>query len=234
VSGIVAAADGLISARGLTKTYRMGEEEIHALDDVSLDIAAGEYVAVAGPSGSGKSTFMNLVGALDTATSGTLKVEGNDLARLRRDALAAFRSNVIGFVFQQFNLLPRTTALANVALPLLYSKDRPKDPMARARECLAAVGIADRASHMPSQLSGGQQQRVAIARALVNQPRIILADEPTGALDSKTAEEIMGIFEDLNRRGITIVLVTHEPDIAARARRRLAFRDGRIVSDTLQ
>jgi putative ABC transport system ATP-binding protein len=177
---------------------------------------------------------MNLVGALDKPTAGKLNVGGNDLARLRRDALAAFRSSVIGFVFQQFNLLPRTTALRNVALPLLYARKRPRDVAARASECLAMVGIADRAHHMPSQLSGGQQQRVAIARALVNQPQIILADEPTGALDTKTAEEIMAIFEDLNRRGITIVLVTHEHDIAARARRRLVFRDGRIVGDTLQ
>jgi putative ABC transport system ATP-binding protein len=232
VSG--AAAGALIAARELTKIYRMGDVEIRALDEISIDIAAGEYVAVSGASGSGKSTFMNLVGALDTPTSGRLEVEGNDLAHLRRDALAAFRSSVIGFVFQQFNLLPRTSALANVALPLLYAKDPPKDAPARARECLAMVGIAERAGHMPSQLSGGQQQRVAIARALVNQPRIILADEPTGALDTKTADEIMGIFEDLNRRGITIVLVTHEPDIAARARRRLVFRDGRVVTDTLQ
>jgi putative ABC transport system ATP-binding protein len=230
----VSDAAALISARGLTKIYRMGDSEIHALDDVSVDIAAGEYVAVAGASGSGKSTFMNLVGALDTPTAGKLEVEGNDLSRLRRDALAAFRSSVIGFVFQQFNLLPRTSALKNVALPLLYSPQRPADVSARALECLAMVGIADRSGHMPSQLSGGQQQRVAIARALVNHPRIILADEPTGALDSKTAEEIMAIFEDLNHRGITIVLVTHEPDIAARARRRLVFRDGKIVQDTLQ
>jgi putative ABC transport system ATP-binding protein len=229
-----AGTASLISARGLTKVYQMGESNIRALDDVSVDIAAGEYVAVSGASGSGKSTFMNLVGALDTPTSGKLEVEGNDLSRLRRDALAAFRSSVIGFVFQQFNLLPRTSALKNVALPLLYSPQRPADVSGRARQCLEMVGIADRSGHMPSQLSGGQQQRVAIARALVNQPRIILADEPTGALDSKTAEEIMAIFEDLNRRGITIVLVTHEPDIAARARRRLVFRDGKIVQDALQ
>ncbi len=228
------AQAGLISARGLTKVYRMGDTDIRALDEVSVDIGQGEYVAVSGASGSGKSTFMNLVGALDTPTSGTLEVEGNDLSRLRRDALAAFRSDVIGFVFQQFNLLPRTSALKNVALPLLYARGRPADASARARECLEMVGIGDRTGHMPSQLSGGQQQRVAIARALVNQPRIILADEPTGALDSRTADEIMGIFEDLNRRGITIILVTHEPDIAARARRRLVFRDGKIVQDTLQ
>ena len=229
-----APATSLISARGLTKIYRMGEEDIRALDAVDVDIASGEYVAVAGASGSGKSTFMNLVGALDQPTSGKLEVEGNDLSRLRRDALANFRSSVIGFVFQQFNLLPRTSALKNVALPLLYARNRPQDVSARARQCLEMVGIADRAGHMPSQLSGGQQQRVAIARALVNQPRIILADEPTGALDTKTADEIMAIFEGLNRRGITIVLVTHEPDIAARARRRLVFRDGKIVGDTLQ
>src|SRR4051812_1807225 len=161
---------------------------------------------------------MNLVGALDTPTSGKLEVEGNDLARLRRDALAEFRSGVIGFVFQQFNLLPRTTALANVAMPLIYAAARVADPVARAHQCLEMVGIADRAGHMPSQLSGGQQQRVAIARALVNNPRLILADEPTGALDTATAAEIMDIFEGLNRQGITVVIVTHEPDIAARAR----------------
>jgi putative ABC transport system ATP-binding protein len=228
------AGSSIVAARGLTKLYRMGSDEIRALDDVSLDILPGEYVAVAGPSGSGKSTFMNLVGALDTATAGTLAVDGSELKQLGNDALAAFRSSVIGFVFQQFNLLPRTTALDNVLLPLLYAGERPRDPAARARECLEMVGIADRAGHMPSQLSGGQQQRVAIARALVNRPRIILADEPTGALDTRTADEIMLIFEDLNRRGITIVLVTHEPDIAARARRRLTFRDGRVVGDVLQ
>jgi putative ABC transport system ATP-binding protein len=229
-----AVSGAIIKASGLTKVYRMGAEEIRALDDVTVAIAAGEYVAVAGASGSGKSTFMNLVGALDTASAGQLEVEGNDLKALSSDALAAFRSSVIGFVFQQFNLLPRTSALENVLLPLLYGAGRPPDPQARARECLAAVGILDRAGHMPSQLSGGQQQRVAIARALVNRPRILLADEPTGQLDTKTANEIMGIFEDLNRQGITIVLVTHESDIAARARRRLTFRDGRLVQDTLQ
>jgi putative ABC transport system ATP-binding protein len=232
----VSVGDGgaLISARGLTKIYRMGDAKIRALDDVSIDIGAGEYVAVSGASGSGKSTFMNLIGALDVPTSGALNVEGNDLAHLGTDALATFRSNVIGFVFQQFNLLPRTSALQNVALPLLYSQHPPRAPSARARECLAMVGIADRARHMPSQLSGGQQQRVAIARALVNNPRIILADEPTGALDSKTADEIMTIFEELNAKGITVVLVTHEPDIAGRARRRVVFRDGKVVGDTLQ
>jgi putative ABC transport system ATP-binding protein len=228
------ARDPIVSARSLTKVYRMGGEEIHALNDVTLDIAAGEYVAVAGASGSGKSTLMNLIGALDTPTSGELRVEGNDLNRLGSDALAAFRSKVIGFVFQQFNLLPRTTALDNVLLPLLYAEQKRENPGGRARECLSMVGIADRAGHVPSQLSGGQQQRVAIARALINEPRIILADEPTGQLDTKTANEIMGIFEELNRRGITIVLVTHEPDIAERARRRLTFRDGKLVGDTLQ
>ena len=229
---VAEAAAPVIAARGLTKVYRMGETEIRALDDVSLDVNAGEYVAVTGASGSGKSTFMNLVGALDAPTAGSLQVGGRDLARLDANRLAAFRSAVIGFVFQQFNLLPRTTALDNVALPLRYARGvSQRKAGARARECLEMVGIADRTHHMPSQLSGGQQQRVAIARALVNRPQIILADEPTGALDTKTGDEIIGIFEDLNRGGITVVVVTHEPDIAARARRRLTFRDGRVVGD---
>ena len=221
----------LIHARSLSKFYSMGESEIRALDRVSLDIKAGEYVAVTGPSGSGKSTFMNLVGALDVPSSGTLEVEGKDLAKLSRNQLAGLRSSVIGFVFQQFNLLPRTSALDNVALPLHYANRPSRGAYARARECLAMVGISDRASHMPSQLSGGQQQRVAIARALVNEPRILLADEPTGALDTRTSDEIMEIFERLNEQGITVILVTHEPDVAARARRRIAFRDGRLVED---
>jgi putative ABC transport system ATP-binding protein len=227
----VNGAPSLIACRDVSKLYRMGEEEIHALDRVSLDIAAGEYVAVTGASGSGKSTFMNLVGALDVPSSGSMVVDGKELAALDGDALADFRSDVIGFVFQQFNLLPRTTALDNVALPMLYARHRAGNAARRAKECLDMVGIGDRWRHLPSQLSGGQQQRVAIARALVNEPRILLADEPTGALDSRTSEEIMGIFEALNGRGITVVLVTHEPDIAARARRRLVFRDGHLVED---
>jgi putative ABC transport system ATP-binding protein len=223
----------VIAARGLSKVYRMGDTEIRALDDVSLDVNAGEYVAVTGASGSGKSTFMNLVGALDAPTSGSLQVGGKDLARLDATKLAAFRGAVIGFVFQQFNLLPRTSALDNVALPLRYARGAAqRTAAARARECLEMVGIADRARHMPSQMSGGQQQRVAIARALVNHPQIILADEPTGALDTKTGDEIMAIFEALNRSSITVVVVTHEPDIAARAKRRLVFRDGRVVGDS--
>jgi putative ABC transport system ATP-binding protein len=230
----MAAAAPLIAARGLTKVYHVGDAEIRALDGVNVEIGSGEYVAVAGPSGSGKSTFMNLIGALDTATAGTLQVGGRDLGDLDRNGLASFRSTVIGFVFQQFNLLPRTTALENVLLPLLYAEGRRRDALARARECLAMVGLSDREKHMPSQLSGGQQQRVAIARALVNRPRIILADEPTGALDTGTADEIMGIFEELNRQGITVVIVTHEADIAARCRRRVTFRDGRVTGDTLQ
>jgi putative ABC transport system ATP-binding protein len=229
----VADAVPLIAARGLTKVYRMGDTEIRALDDVTINVNTGEYVAVTGASGSGKSTFMNLVGALDTPTSGQLQVDGKDLARLDANRLAAFRSAVIGFVFQQFNLLPRTTALDNVALPLRYARGvSPRKAGGRARECLEMVGIGDRAHHMPSQMSGGQQQRVAIARALVNRPQIILADEPTGALDTRTGDEIMAIFEGLNRSGITVVVVTHEADIAARARRRLVFRDGRVVGDS--
>ncbi len=231
----VAAAPSLapqIVARDLAKTYRMGDTEIGALQGVSLDVAPGEYLAVTGASGSGKSTFMNLVGALDQPTSGALSVEGSDLTRLDADALANYRNEMIGFVFQHFNLLARTTALDNVALPLLYAKHWKSDAHARARECLERVGIANRAGHMPSELSGGQQQRVAIARALVNNPRILLADEPTGALDSHTTEEIIALFEELNASGITVLIVTHEPDIAARARRRIVFRDGQVVEDT--
>ena len=204
-----------------------------ALKDVSFHVAKGEFAFLTGHSGAGKSTFMNLVGALDAPTSGSLQVGGKDLARLDATKLAGFRSAVIGFVFQQFNLLPRTSALDNVALPLRYARGAAqRKAAARARECLEMVGIADRARHMPSQMSGGQQQRVAIARALVNHPQIILADEPTGALDTKTGDEIMAIFEALNRSGITVVVVTHEPDIAARAKRRLVFRDGRVVGDS--
>jgi putative ABC transport system ATP-binding protein len=221
----------VIECRDLYRTYRLGGATINALAGVSLLIAAGEYVAVTGASGSGKSTFMNLVGALDSPTSGSLTVDGHDLSHLGSDRLARFRNESIGFVFQQFNLLPRTTALANVMLPLLYSAMPARRRAARARECLERVGLGARLDHHPSQLSGGQQQRVAIARALVNSPRIILADEPTGALDTATSEEIMAVFDELNASGITIVIVTHEPDIAARARRRLAFRDGRVTGD---
>ncbi len=221
-----------ISARDLVKTYRLGGSTIGALQGVSVDVEHGEYLAVTGPSGSGKSTFMNLVGALDRPTSGSLKVEGRELRKLRADRLAEYRNETVGFVFQNFNLLARTSALDNVALPLLYSRKGHAHAREKARECLARVGLADRERHQPSELSGGQQQRVAIARALVNDPHIILADEPTGALDSRTTEEIIGLFETLNESGITVIVVTHEPDIASRAKRRITFHDGQIVEDS--
>jgi putative ABC transport system ATP-binding protein len=219
-----------IVARDLVKIYRLGGSEIGALQGVSLEVERGEYLAVTGASGSGKSTFMNLIGALDAPTSGTLAFEGRELSHLDSDELARYRNEKVGFAFQTFNLLPRTSALDNVALPLLYSR-RARGAREKARACLARVGLADRAEHQPSELSGGQQQRVAIARALVNDPHILLADEPTGALDSHTTEEIIDLFEELNAGGITLILVTHEPDIARRARRRLTFRDGQIVED---
>ena len=226
------AAAPQIVARDLVKTYRMGETLIGALQGISLEVERGEYLAVTGHSGSGKSTFMNLVGALDTPTSGSLTIEGRELGGLSFDALAQYRNEMVGFVFQTFNLLARTTALDNVALPLLYSHRRKGDAREKARDSLARVGLADRARHQPSELSGGQQQRVAIARALVNDPHILLADEPTGALDSRTTDEIISLFEELNESGITVIIVTHEPDIAARARRRVTFVDGLIVEDT--
>jgi putative ABC transport system ATP-binding protein len=220
-----------IVARDVVKTYRMGGSLIGALQGISVEIARGEYLAVTGASGSGKSTFMNLVGALDVPTSGSLQVEGRELSKLDPDQLALYRNEKIGFVFQTFNLLPRTSALDNVALPLLYSPHGHKHARDKAKACLAKVGLADREDHQPSELSGGQQQRVAIARALVNDPHIILADEPTGALDSHTTEEIISLFEELNATGITVILVTHEHDIAKRAHRRITFRDGHIVKD---
>jgi putative ABC transport system ATP-binding protein len=220
-----------IVARDVVKTYRMGGSLIGALQGISVEIARGEYLAVTGASGSGKSTFMNLVGALDVPTSGSLQVEGRELSKLGPDQLALYRNEKIGFVFQTFNLLPRTSALDNVALPLLYSPHGHKRARDKAKACLAKVGLADREDHQPSELSGGQQQRVAIARALVNDPHIILADEPTGALDSHTTEEIISLFEELNATGITVILVTHEHDIAKRAHRRITFRDGHIVKD---
>ncbi len=220
-----------ITVRDLGKTYRLGGSVIGALQGVSVDVARGEYLAVTGASGSGKSTFMNLVGALDTPTSGSLTVEGRELGKLGQDQLAQYRNEKIGFVFQTFNLLSRTSALDNVALPILYSRHGHAHARDKARACLEKVGLSHRERHQPSELSGGQQQRVAIARALVNDPHIILADEPTGALDSHTTDEIIALFEALNADGITVILVTHEPDIARRARRRLVFRDGQIVDD---
>ncbi len=224
----------LIRVDGLTKDYVLGDNVVHALAGVSMTIEAGEFVAVMGPSGSGKSTFMNMIGCLDRPTSGSYWIAGEDAARMDSDALAAVRNRRIGFVFQQFNLLARTSALENVELPLMYANVPMQERHARALEKLKLVGLGDRSDHQPSQLSGGQQQRVAIARALVNNPALILADEPTGALDSRTSVEIMALLQQLNGDGMTIVLVTHEHDVAAFASRLVMFRDGRIVSDERQ
>ncbi len=222
----------LIEIHNLVKHYRVGALSVHALKGVSLQIGRGEFVAIMGPSGSGKSTLMNILGCLDKPTSGTYLLDGVSVGSLDRDQLAEIRGQKIGFVFQQFNLLARTSALENVELPLLYTQTPASERRQRAMAALNSVGLADRADHHPSQLSGGQQQRVAIARALVNQPRIILADEPTGALDTRTSIEIMSIFQRLNRAsGITMIVVTHEPDIAAYASRNIHFRDGRLQKD---
>ena len=217
----------LIETRALSKTYR----HVCALDTVSINIERGEFVAVMGPSGSGKSTLMNLLGCLDLASSGTYRFDGADVATLDDDSLAELRNQKIGFVFQSSNLLPRASALHNVELPLLYARVRRKARRARARALLEAVGLGSRMNHTPAELSGGQQQRVAIARALANDPALILADEPTGALDSKTGMEIMDLFSQFNRSGLTIVMVTHDETIALRARRILSFSDGVLVSD---
>ena len=221
----------LIQTQGLEKIYRLGDSEVRALAGVSVDIAEGEFVAVMGPSGSGKSTFMNLIGCLDRPTRGAYALGGQDVSTLDRDALAQTRNRNIGFVFQNFNLLARTPALENVELPLIYAGVPAAERHARARQMLARVGLAERSHHLPSQLSGGQQQRVAIARALVTQPLLILADEPTGALDSRTSLELMALFQELNRGGMTVAIVTHEPDVARFAGRVLRFLDGRVVSD---
>ncbi|HET7220528.1 MAG TPA: ABC transporter ATP-binding protein [Vicinamibacterales bacterium] len=221
----------LIETRDLWKTYVMGEEEIHALRGVSIEIQRGEYVAIMGPSGSGKSTLMNLIGCLDTPTKGSYLLNDKEVAAMNDDELARIRNEEIGFVFQTFNLLPRATALHNVELPLVYAGVSGKVRQDRAREALAKVELTERASHRPSELSGGQRQRVAIARALVNNPSILLADEPTGNLDSKTGTEIMGVFDRLHGGGNTIVLVTHEADIAAYAHRVIHIRDGQVEKD---
>ncbi len=224
----------LIETRDLWKTYVMGEEEIHALRGVAISIERGEYVAIMGPSGSGKSTLMNLIGCLDTPSKGSYLLNEKEVALMNDDELARIRNEEIGFVFQTFNLLPRATALHNVELPLVYAGVQSKVRQERARQALEKVELTSRASHRPNELSGGQRQRVAIARALVNNPSILLADEPTGNLDSKTGNEIMGVFARLHETGNTIILVTHEPDIAAYAHRVISIRDGQVEKDTRQ
>jgi putative ABC transport system ATP-binding protein len=221
----------LIRTRDVAKDYRVGDNLIRALDGVSVDIARGECIAVMGPSGSGKSTFMNVLGCLDRPSAGEVWLDAQPVSALSDDALAAVRNRSIGFVFQSFNLLARTSALENVELPLVYAGTAARARRERALEMLARVGLAERAHHLPQQLSGGQQQRVAIARALVTRPVLILADEPTGALDSRTSLEIMALLQELNRQGMTVVLVTHEADVARFARRVLRFLDGRVIAD---
>jgi|SRR5690606_17737595 len=221
----------LIETRDLWKTYVMGSEEIHALRGVSIEIEKGEYVAIMGPSGSGKSTLMNLIGCLDTPSKGSYLLNGKQVSEMNDDELARIRNEEIGFVFQTFNLLPRATALHNVELPLVYAGVGARERGERAQSALERVELGERQSHRPNQLSGGQRQRVAIARALVNNPSILLADEPTGNLDSKTGVEIMGLFARLHAAGNTVVLVTHEPDIAAYAHRQIHIRDGQVEKD---
>lgn len=224
----------VISVRDLVKDYHLGEVVVHAVRGVTLDIDRGEFVTIIGPSGSGKSTFMHILGCLDRPTRGTYALDGHDVSQLASDALARVRNQTIGFVFQGFNLLSRTSALENVELPMVYSGVKAAARRERAMVALHKVGLGERFSHTPAELSGGQQQRVAIARALVNEPQLILADEPTGALDSQTSEDIMRLLADLNAQGMTVVLVTHEADIAGWAGRKIVFKDGHIVEDVVQ
>ena len=228
----MAGGQPLIQARDLRKTYHVGDQVVHALDGLDLDIRTNEYVALMGPSGSGKSTLMNMLGCLDSPTSGSYILNGQDVSRLEDDALAEIRNREIGFVFQTFNLLPRYTALENVALPMVYAGMAKAERQERAREVLEQVGLADRMDHRPNELSGGQRQRVAVGRALVLRPSIILADEPTGNLDTATSEEVMELFGDIQKAGNTVILVTHEEDIAAFAHRTVRLRDGRVESDS--
>jgi len=225
-------SDNVIEIRGIIRDFKLGQETVHVLKGIDLDIKRGEYVAIMGPSGSGKSTLMNLLGCLDTPTAGSYNLNGKDVSQMTDDELADIRNTEIGFVFQTFNLLPRTTALDNVALPMVYAGATKKERIDRASEVLTDVGLADRMDHKPNQLSGGQRQRVAVGRALVNKPSIILADEPTGNLDSKTGTEIMALFDQIHAAGNTVIMVTHEEDIAAHAKRVIRLRDGMIESDT--
>ncbi|WP_405207750.1 ABC transporter ATP-binding protein [Aquimarina sp. LLG6339-5] len=224
--------ENVIDIKGIIRNFQLGQETVYVLKGIDLEIKRGDYIAIMGPSGSGKSTLMNLLGCLDTPTDGTYNLNGNDVSKMSDDELADIRNKEIGFVFQTFNLLPRTTALDNVALPMVYAGTSKKDRNARAEEVLTDVGLADRMDHKPNQLSGGQRQRVAVGRALVNKPSIILADEPTGNLDSKTSLEIMQLFDDIHGAGNTVILVTHEEEVAAHAHRVIRLRDGVIESDT--
>ncbi len=225
-------SDNVIEIRNIIRDFKLGQEIVHVLKGIDLDIKRGEYVAIMGPSGSGKSTLMNLLGCLDTPTAGSYNLNGNDVSQMSDDDLAEIRNTEIGFVFQTFNLLPRTTALENVALPMIYAGASKKQRQERATEVLSDVGLSDRMDHKPNQLSGGQRQRVAIGRALINKPSIILADEPTGNLDSKTGMEIMGLFDNIHKAGNTVIMVTHEEEVAAHAKRIIRLRDGVIESDT--
>jgi len=229
---IVIMSDNVIEIRNIIRDFKLGQQTVHVLKGIDLDIKKGEYVAIMGPSGSGKSTLMNLLGCLDTPTSGTYVLNGKDVSQMSEDELAEIQNAEIGFVFQTFNLLPRTTALENVALPMIYAGASKKVRSERASEVLTDVGLADRMDHKPNQLSGGQRQRVAVGRALVNKPSIILADEPTGNLDSKTSLEIMELFDEIHANGNTVIMVTHEEDVAAHAKRIIRLTDGMIDTDT--